>query len=119
MKPDGEDPVPSTIHAILRNQQNTAVAQDTARLIQKRLVVRRMVKYVQKEHDIITSGSYRHHPAIENLKWYIGLIDIDDIQAKYLTALSVAEQWAQVTAPGAYVQTLWTLGEFVIAAYEN
>jgi hypothetical protein len=52
------------------------------------------MKHVQKEDDIITSGSYRHHSAIENLKWYIRLIHIDDIQAKYVTGLSVAQQWA-------------------------
>ena len=114
MKPDGENPVPQTIHAIFRDQETTAVAQYTASFVQKRLVVSRVMKDVQQEDNIITSGVHRQRFSVENLEWNIGLVDIDDIQAKYLAALSVAQQRAQVTAPGADIQYLSSPGEPVL-----
>jgi hypothetical protein len=48
VKPDGENPVPQTIHAIFRDQQTTAVAQYTASFVQEGLVVSRMMKHIQK-----------------------------------------------------------------------
>jgi hypothetical protein len=104
VKPDGENPVPQTVHAVFRDQQATVVAQYTASFIQQGLVVNRVMKHIQQQDDIITSGAHRQRSSIENLEWNIGLIDVDDIQAQHLTALSVAQHRAQVTAPGAYIQ---------------
>ena len=110
MKANGESPVPNAIHAIFRYHETAVFPQNPVRFIQERLVVRRVMKDIQVKNDIITLRIYWQHLTIEQLKRHVGLIRIDNIQAKYVTTEPLPKQLAEVTAPRSYIQHLAPLG---------
>src|ERR1039458_1707247 len=65
-----------------------------------------MMQHIQKEDDIKALRVYRQRRAGVHLKRHVGLIGIDDIEAKHLTTRSVPKQLAKVTAPSSYIQHL-------------